>query len=220
MNSRPAVPTVRHLLQVLMLACVLALNGCALFAPPRPFATEAEALAVRGEPNRRWPNGDGTTTLEYATQPNGNTCLMVQVDDVSGIVVRQWDALELDNLVRVQKGMSTEEVSRLLGEHRSEQFFKLSGELVWDWNIYNNGPGIATLFNVHFIDGRVVRTSQSYIYLRDQGFYGPWGAEPFGFYRGYPYVYPRYPRYPHPRYDDRRLRRHPPVPFFSPWPRW
>ncbi len=49
----------------------LQLAGCVTYAPPRPFTTEAETLAAKGEPTRRWQNDDGTTTLEYATQPYG-----------------------------------------------------------------------------------------------------------------------------------------------------
>lgn len=183
---------------LLMLAGALQLAGCATFEPPRPFTTEAEALAAKGEPSRRWQNDDGTATLEYATQPYGHTCLMVQVDQ-GGMVLRQWDALESENLVRVQKGMTQEEVERMLGQHRSVQVFKLSGEEVWDWNIRNNGPGVATRFNVHFIDGKVVRTSQTYVYPRDGWVVnGYWGyGRP---YYGYPYYrHPFFAPYPfHP----------------------
>ena len=184
---------------LLLLAAATLLGGCAAFAPPRPYTTEAEALSARGQPTRRWSNDDGTTTLEYATQPFGHTCLMVQVDK-SGIVLRQWDALDYENLARVKKGMSRDEVARLLGQHRSEQFFKLSGEEVWDWNIRNEyGASIATLFNVHFVDGKVVRTSQTYVYPHDGAMFGPVG-HPYPF--GYPY--PLRPRYPG----------------FGPWPYW
>lgn len=161
----------------------LQLSGCAAFAPPRPFTTEAEAIADRGQPTRRW-HDDETTTLEYATQPYGHTCLKLQID-AGGIVLRQWDALDDDNLANVRKGMSKDEVDRLLCAHRSVQTFTGSGEEVWDWNIANYGPGVATLFNVHFIDGRVVRTSRTFVYPRDGLFFDHWGA--------YPYDYP-YPR--------------------------
>ena len=70
-------PSLRWFLLIL-LAGLLA--GCASFEPPRPFTTEAEALSARGAPTRRWSNDDGTSTLEYSTQPNGRSCLMVQVD--------------------------------------------------------------------------------------------------------------------------------------------
>lgn len=172
----------------------LQLAGCVTYAPPRPFTTEAETLAAKGEPTRRWQNDDGTTTLEYATQPYGRSCLMVQVD-AGGIVLRQWDALDEENLARVQKGMTREEVDRLLGEHRSEQTFRLSGEEVWDWNVRNYGPGIATLFNVHFIDGKVVRTSQTYVYPREGPFWGGWGYPHPSFYR-HPF-FPPHPYFPY-----------------------
>lgn len=197
----------RHALNALLLAVALLLGGCAIFEPARPYTTEAEALADRGQPTRRWDNGDTTTTLEYATQPYGDTCLMVQVD-AGGIVLRQWDALEYTNLARVKKGMSKDEVARLLGEHRSEQTFRLSGEEVWDWNIHNDGPGVATLFNVHFKDGAVVRTSQSYIHYPDSTMFSPWGVYPYAYPYGYPYAYPYYP--PRVRAIPWRSRRLPP----------
>ena len=196
-RSQPLV--VRWLLLALLVG---ALAGCATFEPPRPYATEAEALAARGEPTRRWSNDDGTTTLEYSTQPNGWTCLMVQVDQ-GGIVLRQWNALAPENLARVERGMDKEQVSRLLGTHRSEQRFTNSGETVWDWNIRNDGPGIAVLFNVHFIDDKVVRTSQTYVYPRDGAMFGGWGG-----YYGYPREWGVGWGYPGPFY------RHP---FARPW---
>lgn len=162
---------VRWLAMLVAVLGALSLSACVTYAPPRPFTTEAETLAAKGEPTRRWQDDDGTTTLEYATQPNGRSCLMVQVDQ-GGIVLRQWNALSEENLARVQKGMTHEEVDRLLGQHRSEQVFKMSGEEVWDWNVRNDGPGVATLFNVHFIDGAVVRTSQTYVFPGDGPFAG------------------------------------------------
>ena len=197
--SRSVPLFVRWLLLVLLAG---ALAGCATFQPPRPYTTEAEALAARGEPTRRWSNDDGTTTLEYSTQPHGWTCLMVQVDQ-GGIVLRQWNALAPENLARVERGMSKEQVSRLLGTHRSEQRFTNSGETVWDWNIRNDGPGIAVLFNVHFIDDKVVRTSQTYVYPRDGAVFSGWGG-----YYGHPWAWGLGWGYPGPFY------RHP---FAHPW---
>lgn len=176
--------------------------GCATGVMQRRFTSQAEALAALGEPVKRWVNDDGTTTLEYSTQPYGHTALMLTVD-ASGIVIRQADALADENLARVDKGLTREEVSRLLGQHRSVQTFALSGEEVWDWNVYNDGPGVATLFNVHFIDGKVVRTSRTYVFPRD----GPEGRflQPFPYY-AYPYGYP---------YPFRRA-----APYRWPWRSW
>ncbi|WP_288023958.1 hypothetical protein [Thauera sp.] len=195
-------PVARALAWAILAVLVMQLAGCAAFAPPRPYTTETEALAERGEPTRRWSNEDGTTTLEYATQPNGWSCLMVEVD-AGGVVLRQWDALAPENLARVERGMDKEQVSRLLGTHRSEQRFRNSGEEVWDWNVRNDGPGIATLFNVHFIDDKVVRTSQTHVYPRDGVLFGGWAG-----YYGYPWGWGMGWGYPRPFY------RHP---FAHPW---
>ena len=145
----------------LLLAAALGLSGCATVTPT--YTTEAEVLAARGEPTERRPGNDGTTTLEYATQPEGTTCLMVQID-AGGKVVRQWDALARENLARVRPGMSREAVSRLLGPHRSERVYPDTREEVWDWRIRHRGRGSATLFNVHFLDGRVRYTDRTRLY--------------------------------------------------------
>ncbi len=152
----------------ILLAALAALTlfaGCAQW-PAHPYATEAETIAAHGQPVRRWANADGTTTLEYSTQPGGTICMMVTVD-AAGRVLRQADALTVENLARVSVGMTREEVSHMLGRHRTVEYFPRLREEVWDWNIDNStGPGIATLFNVHFIDGKVARTSQTYIHIR------------------------------------------------------
>ena len=183
--------------------CLLAfvLAGCAT----RPLlVSEAEVRARHGEPTRVWPNPDGSRTLEYATQPFGETCWMYTIA-ADGRVVAQFDALAPENLARVEIGMSLDEVTRLLGEARSVQRFPRLSEEVWDWNIPRDAPDlIATRFNVHFVEGRVVRTSRSHEYRSEawsSGFgFGlgigigrgvwPWGPE-FGV------VGPRWPHRPH-----------------------
>ncbi|THF60790.1 outer membrane protein assembly factor BamE [Pseudothauera nasutitermitis] len=203
MNTLPITSSLfRWPARLALLLLVAALSGCAAFAPPRPFTTEAEALAARGEPTARWPNEDGSTVLEFATQPYGTTCLMVEVD-ATGVVLRQWDALAAENLARVKVGMTQDEVRRLLGQYRSIQRFANSGEEVWDWNVPKDYYDVVALrFNVHFVDSKVVRTSQSYEYPRDRWMFGVgvgrgspywgmgWGHRwgyPWG---GYPYWHP------------------------------
>jgi hypothetical protein len=172
-------------LRGLALVAVLVLSACA--TRPEPFyATETETLAARGEPTTRRDNGDGTTTLEYATQPDGTRCLMTLVD-TDGRVLAQWDALSNKNLARVKPGMSKEDVARLLGAHRSERVYPGTNEEVWDWNIAHRGRGAATLFNVHFTDGQVRYTDRIRVY--------PQGSEPRGYAEGY-YWEPWYPVYP------------------------
>ncbi|THF61978.1 outer membrane protein assembly factor BamE [Pseudothauera rhizosphaerae] len=201
--SRPALHILRHPSRVLaVVALAFALAGCAAFAPPRPYTSETEAIAARGEPTARWPNPDGSTVLEFSTQPNGTSCLMVEVDP-TGVVLRQWDALASDNLAQVKKGMTQDEIRRLLGQYRSVQRFALSGEEVWDWNIPKSYIDlVAERFNVHFVDGKVVRTSRSYEYPNDGWMWGTWYGRPYwgmgwGYHWGRPWGYP----WRHPYWD-------------------
>lgn len=168
----PQGPCGRISLRVVLFAALFALlSGCA--SMQREFADEASLLGVRGEPTRIWTNEDGTRTFEYATQPFGDTAWMYTIDG-DGRIVEQFDALSRKNLARVQKGMTVAQVQRLLGQHRTVQSFALSGEEVYDWNIRNEWPDLrATRFNVHFVDGVVERTSQTFVFPRD-GMFG-WG---------------------------------------------
>lgn len=151
----------------LCVALVLGLGGCAGYPEARGFSHEQEVIAALGQPTRVWHNDDGTRTLEYATQPNGSRCWMYTVA-ADGRVTQQHDALSDANLARVEKGMSIAQVQRLLGQHRSIQRFALSGEEVWDWTIAGElSQREVTRFNVHFVDGKVRRTSRSVEYPRD-----------------------------------------------------
>jgi hypothetical protein len=185
-----------------ILAVLVLAAGCATPSPSRTFSTEAEVRAAYGEPVKRWPNDDGTTALEYSNQPNGYVTMMYTVD-AGGMVVRQEDVLAEESLARIERGMTQDEVARRLGRHRSVQTFVLSGEEVWDWNIRNYYGTIATLFNVHFVDGKVVRTSRSYIYPYDGNDHmsaAPF-FDPFPHAVGTPYAFRsrwyRWPRYPY-----------------------
>lgn len=154
----------KRMLSIGVLALLLA--GCAGMGQPTAFSTEAELLDRRGTPHRVWTNDDGTRTLEYSTQPMGIRNWMFTVD-ADGRIIAQFDALTRENLRRVQVGMTVEEVQRLLGQHRSIMTFRLAGEEVWDWNVEKEWIDVvATRFNVHFVEGRVKRTSFTQVYPR------------------------------------------------------
>lgn len=161
-------------LWLLMLVAVVSLSGCVSFQTR--FDTEADLVAKRGEPKQVWNNPDGTRTLEYSTQPMGETCWMYTVD-ATGRVVEQYDALDQRNHGRIKPGMTIDEVRRELGAHRSIERFARLKEEVWDWNVPNHWAGVlATYFNVHFIDGKVDRTSYTYVYPSydgDHSWFGP-----------------------------------------------
>ena len=66
----------------------------------------------------------------------------------------------------VRNGMSTAEVEQLLGRPDGGTVTYGSGETVSGWRVPVRGAGIrAAYFNVHYRDGRVVRTSRSAEYV-------------------------------------------------------
>jgi hypothetical protein len=146
--------------------CAALLAGCATLdrdARLQPgVSRDADVVALYGQPTRTWPEADGGRTLEYSTQPRGIRCYMVRIT-ADGRLVGIHDALSPANRARVEPGMTTEQVSRLLGSERSRVFYRHSGEDVWDWNIDPEG-GYGMRFNVHFKDGRVVRAGQSMVF--------------------------------------------------------
>ncbi len=152
-----------------LLAAVLAagLTGCATPIKDerlRPgVSTGAELVQYYGQPSRVWPEADGGRTLEYATQPFGQTCYMVRLD-AQDRFVSAIDALAPAQRDQVQPGMTPEQVTRMLGRERSRVFFRNSGEDVWDWNVPPDMNGYLLRFNVHFKDGVVLRTSYSVVY--------------------------------------------------------
>jgi hypothetical protein len=152
-----------------LLAAFLAagLGGCATPLKDerlRPgVSTGADMVQYYGQPSRVWPEADGGRTLEYATQPFGQTCYMVRLD-AQDRFVSAIDALAPAQRERVQPGMTPDQVTRLLGRERSRVFFSNSQEDVWDWNVPPEMNGYLLRFNVHFKEGVVLRTSYSVVY--------------------------------------------------------
>ena len=145
------------------------LAGCASSGSPtsRLFvgvSTQAQVLAHLGTPVRSWSNEDGGQTLEYSSQPFGQTCWMATLA-ADGRLLRLEDSLLPASRFSVTPGMTPQQVSRLLGRERSRLVYRFSGEDVWDWNVAPDSIGDNLLrFNVHFKDGVVLRTSQSMMF--------------------------------------------------------
>lgn len=159
---------------VVFVLCLL-LAGCALFPRIEPGQPEVQVRSEQGAPTRIIEQADGGELWQYATQPFGTTFIQVRFD-ADGRVVESWDGFAPGRLAQIRPGMNESEVTERLGPYRRIEYFALSREHVWDWNISNaDGPGVATRFNVHFRDGRVVRTSRSYEYGRDGRVFGGFG---------------------------------------------
>jgi hypothetical protein len=171
---RSRTPSKRRLLRWLLTLAVVVMTACAAFAPERAWQpginTRDDIVRTQGQPTRIWSDTDGGSTLEYATQPFGHTCWMFKLD-AAGRLLSAQDMLLPAGRDQVQAGMTPEQVNRLLGRERSRVFFYFSGEDVWDWHIASDQTSLELRFNVHFIAGRVVRTSQSVVY-RDRMRFG------------------------------------------------
>lgn len=147
-------------------ATALLFAGCA--APGsavQPGLTRgAEVVARQGPPVRIWPEADGGRTLEYSSQPYGRQAWMIRLD-ADDRVVALADGLSQAAREAIEPGMTVEQVGRRLGRERTRQFFRLSGEDVWDWNVEPEMLGhYPRRFNVHFKDGKVVRWTYSTVF--------------------------------------------------------
>ncbi|HEX5125521.1 MAG TPA: hypothetical protein VFW00_02155 [Rhodocyclaceae bacterium] len=153
------------------------LGGCAnveTLATLKPgVSTREEAIAKAGKPQYVWNNDDGTQTLEFTSEPDdGNNCFQVTVKP-NGSVSKVQQAITDDNMARIHAGMTKEQVRRILCAPRAISHFPLSGEDVWDWNAPQD-PILGTLliFNVHFKQDTVARTSTTRINRDDCGMIG------------------------------------------------
>jgi hypothetical protein len=165
LNRQPFAAVAANLCcAVLALAALVA---CSTVDPLRVLrlgaSTRNDVVAIQGAPTRVWQDADGGSTLEYAEQPFGQRCFMFKLDS-QGRLLALRNALSAIERDRVQAGMSTREVERLLGQERSRVFFRLSDEDVWDWNIESDQAGALRRFNVHFKAGRVLHTSYSVVF--------------------------------------------------------
>lgn len=170
MYHRPLfpLPPVRAISASMLLCAGLLLSACAGLGGRHPgvepgVSNGAEVIALYGQPARSWPETDGGQTLEYSSQPFGQTCYMVRLG-ADGKLIGIEDTLQQASRFSIAAGMTPEQVSRRLGRERSRVFFQLSGEEVWDWNVAPDVTGYPLRFNVHFKDGVVLRTSQSMVF--------------------------------------------------------
>ena len=154
------------------LACALValLSGCAGWQGLRGVQPGVDSRATVeerfGKPNMVWEESDGGQTYEYSSQPYGETCYMVRLSP-QGQVSAVDQVLEGKWLAKVERGMTRDQVRRLLGKERSVQFFSRLEEEVWDWNV-DHWPGSIIRFNVHFKEGVVAYTSRSIVDLREE----------------------------------------------------
>jgi len=138
----------------------LALMGCdeqKIKELEEGLSTEADVRARFGEPERIWPEQDGSRTFEYNRQPAGAKNYMITIGpDGKMSALRQVLAPHV--FARIEPGMGEEEVRRMLGKPAKMMTYKLKQETDWDWN-WIDPPTRSMEFTVTFgPDGRVLRS--------------------------------------------------------------
>lgn len=120
-------------------ALAAALAGCAGYGPSAvaPGQTEGDVARSMGAPTGRYALPGGATRLEYARGPFGRHTYMIDLD-ASGRVVSWQQVLTEANFLRVNPGMSRQDLLLLLG--RPGEVFQVpwqKGE-VWNWRYPTN----------------------------------------------------------------------------------
>lgn len=124
-------------------------------------STAVEVRQRFGPPQHEWRNEEGSVTWEYSRQPEGAECYMITIgrDQVLQSIEQ---VINEQTFARVERGMTPEQVRRMLGRPASSQYFQLKQETVWEWLMErgstHNDP---TYFTVSFNpEGRVVGTGR------------------------------------------------------------
>jgi hypothetical protein len=123
-------------------------------------STEADVRARFGAPDAIWKEPGGERVLEYDRQPAGHKNYMIGIGP-DGRMTSLRQVLDPANFARVQPGMRSDDVRRLLGQPMKQTPYALKNETAWDWR-YLEPPGTSMVFTVWFgPDGRVLRTGSS-----------------------------------------------------------
>ena len=161
-NFDPKTP-LRHLRRLGWggaLSMALALVACdpqAIKELEEGMSTEADVVQRFGQPERVWPEADGSKTFEYNRQPAGTQNYMITIG-TDGKMSALRQVLNPDNFKRVQPGMGVEDVRRMLGKPAKQVPYKLKNEVVWTW-MFLEPPSDKKAFNVVFSPYyRVLRT--------------------------------------------------------------
>jgi hypothetical protein len=146
--------------RILVVALLTALLGsCAAYDGfgLQPGAARVEDMErVMGQPAVRWNETDGGETLVYPRGPMGYHTFFVRID-AQGNVLSRENVLDTRRFARIQAGMTTDEVMRILGPSVAAWtvYFKARDELVWEWR-YCDDWNEPARFNVLF-DGTSMR---------------------------------------------------------------
>ena len=122
-------------------------------------ASEADVRRQFGEPAATYREADGSTTLEYVRQPEGQQNYMITIGP-DGRMSALRQVLKSADFAKVTAGLDKTQVRRTLGKPAATRFFELKRQEVWDWRYGEASEN--RIFSVTFdADGRVLSTGST-----------------------------------------------------------
>jgi outer membrane protein assembly factor BamE (lipoprotein component of BamABCDE complex) len=149
-----------HRLGCAILAGVASFSGCASFdgrGLQPGVASEADVRQLMGAPAAVWPEASGGSLLSYPRGPMGLQTYMVRID-ANGRLAALEQALDKTHFDRVRRGMSKDDVGRLIGPPGTSKAFQKPDLIFWEYR-YRDVWDYVSIFSVIFgPDGRVDST--------------------------------------------------------------
>jgi hypothetical protein len=127
------------------------LSACSHFgniASITPGTPESDVISRAGTPAERHALKDGSTALEYPTEPTGFENWRVTLG-ADGTVKSVEQLIDEPYFARLKPGMSRAEVLQTLGRHSEESAYKGLNESVVSWRYREFGNRLL-FFNAHF----------------------------------------------------------------------
>ncbi|HPK31884.1 MAG: outer membrane protein assembly factor BamE [Ottowia sp.] len=141
-----------------LLGALAACDNQAIKELEEGVSTEADVVQRFGQPERVWPEPDGSKTYEYNRQPEGTQNYMITIG-TDGRMSALRQVLNPHNFARVQPGMTMEQVRQMLGKPARQVPYKLKNEIDWSWRFLDTAANEKKMFFVTFSpDYRVIRT--------------------------------------------------------------
>jgi hypothetical protein len=138
------------MMRLIVVLSTLVLSACASYsgAGLRPGETRLEdVVRLMGQPAMRWQDSDGSIQLAYPRGPSGIHTFMVKLGP-DGRLQSKVNVLDEAGLARIRRGMTQEQVLRVLGppDPSRTAYFKARDELVWDWRACTYNLNIQRLY--------------------------------------------------------------------------
>ena len=154
-----------RLLALLLPMLVTALAGCSSYQPQqlRAGQSEAEVLALMGQPTSRYAGPQGQKRLEFARGPYGRVTWMVDID-AGGKVIASDQVLDEAHFTQVQltfQGKDADWLRYTLGRPGEVRGGGWQGGQVWSWR-YPNVPEQCLWYQVSILEGGKLRDGGAY----------------------------------------------------------